>query len=239
MTPNEFARLAALGYTRIPLHCEIVADFENPLSTFVKLANQPFSFLFESVQGGEKWGRYSIIGLPCSTIIRIHAHKISVERNGVKGEVFEHADPLGWIDEYQQQFKLPEIDGLPRVTGGLVGYFGYDTVRLVEPRLGPNPHPDPLGNPDILLMEANELVVFDNLSGKLTLLVLADPTHADAYERGVARLNQLFTSLNEPLPLIRQSTSSNRVSEADFKSGFTESGYKAAVEKIRQYIKVI
>jgi len=237
MTPNEFARLAALGYTRIPLHCEIVADFENPLSTFVKLANQTYSFLFESVQGGEKWGRYSIIGLPCSTIIRIHAHKISIERDGVRGEVFDHADPLGWIDEYQQQFKLPDIDGLPRVTGGLVGYFGYDTVRLVEPRLGPNPHPDPLGNPDILLMEANELVVFDNLSGKLTLLVLADPTHPDAYERGVARLNSLHSRLQAPLPAIAQSYCSNRVSESDFKSSFTESGYKAAVQKIRQYIK--
>jgi len=216
MTPNEFTRLVALGYTRIPLHCEIVADFENPLSTFVKLANQPYSFLFESVQGGEKWGRYSIIGLPCSTIIRIHANKISVEHDGVRGKVFDHADPLGWIDEYQQQFKLPEIEGLPRVTGGLVGYFGYDTVRLVEPRLGPNPHPDPLGNPDILLMEANELVVFDNLSGKLTLLVLADPTHADAYERGIARLNKLRAQLYDPMPVTTKSVRHNRVSESDF-----------------------
>ena len=237
MTPNEFARLVALGYTRIPLHCEIVADFENPLSTFVKLANKPYSFLFESVQGGEKWGRYSIIGLPCSTIIRIHAHKISVEHDGVRGEVFDHADPLGWIDEYQQQFKLPDIDGLPRVTGGLVGYFGYDTVRLIEPRLGPNLHPDPLGNPDILLMEANELVVFDNLSGKLTLLVLANPAHPDAYERGIRRLNKLHTMLHTPLPAMKRPSSPNSVSESDFKSGFTESGYKAAVQKIRQYIK--
>jgi len=196
MNPTEFARLVALGYTRIPLHCEVVADFENPLSTFVKLANQPYSFLFESVQGGEKWGRYSIIGLPCSTIIRIHAHKISVEENGVQSETFEHADPLEWINQYQQQFKLPDIAGLPRVTGGLVGYFGYDTVRMIEPRLGPNPHPDPLGNPDILLMEANELVVFDNLSGKLTLLVLVDPADADAYERGLARLNKLHSKLH-------------------------------------------
>ena len=237
MSPNEFARLAALGYTRIPLHCDIVADFENPLSTFVKLANKPYSFLFESVQGGEKWGRYSIIGLPCSTIIRIHAHKISVEHDGVRGEVFDHADPLGWIDQYQQQFKLPEIEGLPRVTGGLVGYFGYDTVRLIEPRLGPNPHPDPLGNPDILLMEANELVMFDNLSGKLTLLVLADPALADAYERGVARLNMLRALLHAPMPAPTKSARPNRVSESDFKSGFTESGYKSAVQKIRQYIK--
>lgn len=237
MTPNEFARLSAQGYTRIPLHCEVVADFENPLSTFAKLANQSYSFLLESVQGGEKWGRYSIIGLPCSTIIRIHAHKISIERDGVQTESFEHADPLTWIDEYQQQFTLPDIDGLPRVTGGLVGYFGYDTVRLIEPRLGPNLHPDPLGNPDILLMEANELVVFDNLSCKLTLLVLVDPTAEDAYQRGTARLNELHNKLYGPMPKRESLGQAKTVNESDFKSGFTEQGYKAAVEKIRQYIK--
>lgn len=237
MNPSEFASLAATGYNRIPLHCDIVADFENPLSTFVKLSNQPYSFLLESVQGGEKWGRYSIIGLPCSTIIRIHAHKIMIERDGVSEEAFEHADPLGWIDEYQQQFRLPDLAGLPRVTGGLVGYFGYDTVRLVEPRLGPNTHPDPLGNPDILLMEANELIVFDTLSGKLTLLVLADPSKDDAYQRGVDRLTQLHKQLHQPMKKESAARSRREVKETDFKSGFTEAGYKSAVEKIRQYIK--
>ena len=237
MNPTEFARLAAQGYNRIPLHCEIVADFENPLSTFVKLSNQSYSFLLESVQGGEKWGRYSIIGLPCSTIIRILGHNISVEREGRVTESLEHPDPLGWIEEYQTRFRLPDIEGLPRVTGGLVGYFGYDTVRLVEPRLGPNPHPDPLGNPDILLMEANELVVFDNLSGKLTLLVLVDPDTPDAYHRGVDRLCELNKKLHEPLPKANAQRLTREVNEADFKSSFTEDGYKAAVEKIRQYIK--
>jgi len=241
MTPQEFERLSAEGYTRIPLHCEVVADFDNPLSTFVKLANQPYSFLFESVEGGEKWGRYSIIGLPCSTIIRIHANTISIEHGAASDESqiasFEHDDPLGWIDEYQQQCKLPDIDGLPRVTGGLVGYFGYDTVRLVEPRLGPNPHPDPLGNPDILLMEARELVVFDNLSGKLTLLILVDPADNNAYQNGIDRLAALHTQLHTPTPKLKSRRSQRITKETDFKSGFTEAGYKDAVKKIRQYIK--
>lgn len=237
MTPQEFERLCAEGFTRIPLHCEVIADFENPLSTFVKLANEAYTFLFESVVGGEKWGRYSIIGLPCSTIIRIYGNSINVERNGVQDETFDHPDPLGWIDEYQQHCKLPEIDGLPRVTGGLVGYFGYDTVRLIEPKLGPNTHPDPLGNPDILLMEANELVVFDNLSGKLTLLVLVDPASDNAYQRGVDRLAELHTQLHTTRPATPAAKSPRVTRESDFKSGFTEDGYKAAVSKIRQYIK--
>jgi len=237
MTPKEFERLSAEGFTRIPLHCEVVADFDNPLSTFVKLANQPYSFLFESVVGGEKWGRYSIIGLPCSTIIRIHAKQICVERDGVQDEPFEHEDPLGWIDHYQSRCKLPEIEGLPKVTGGLVGYFGYDTVRLVEPRLGPNPHPDPLGNPDILLMEANELVVFDNLSSKLSLLILVNPANDNAYQQGVERLTELHKQLRSPMKETQSLRSSRKTNESDFKSGFTETGYKNAVNKIRQYIK--
>lgn len=237
MKPEEFDRLAGEGYTRIPLHCDLVADFDNPLSSFVKVANQPYTFLFESVQGGEKWGRYSIIGLPCSTIIRIRENTISIERKGAEAESFEHNDPLTWIDEYQQQFRLPNIEGLPRVTGGLVGYFGYDTVRLIEPKLGANPHPDPLGNPDILLMEANELLVFDNLSGKLTLLNLVDPKAHDAYRRGLKRLAALRQQLHEPLPARVQKGSGHTVRESDFKSSFTEQGYKDAVRKIRQYIK--
>jgi len=237
MNPNEFERYRAAGYTRLPLHCEVIADFDNPLSIFSKLANQPYSFLFESVQGGEKWGRYSIIGLPCSSVIRVRASIITIENDGKEIHSVTHPDPLSWIDEYQQQFKVPDIEGLPVVTGGLVGYFGYDTVRMVEPKLGPNPHPDPLGNPDILLMEANELVVFDNLSGKLTILVLVDPALDDAYDKGVERLTALHDQIKQPLAPQTQQHVSKSVDESDFASGFTEEGYKAAVRKIKQYIK--
>ncbi len=237
MNTNEFERYRAAGFTRIPLHCEVIADFDNPLSIFSKLANQPYSFLFESVQGGEKWGRYSIIGLPCSSIVRVRANDITIETDGTVVHAETHADPLSWIDEYQQQFKVPEIDGLPVVTGGLVGYFGYDTVRMVEPKLGPNTHPDPLGNPDILLMEANELVVFDNLSGKLTILVLVDPNLDNAYRNGVDRLSALHEKIKQPLARQQQQHVSKSVDEADFSSGFTEDAYKDAVRTIKQYIK--
>ncbi len=236
MNPHDFEHYRSSGYNRIPVYCDLVADFDNPLSTFLKLANQPYTFLFESVQGGEKWGRYSIIGLPCRKIIRIHANDISIEHDSKQIESFQHDDPLAWIDEYGSQFKLPGVPGMPRVTGGLVGYFGYDTVRMIEPRLGPNPHPDPLGNPDILLMEANELVVFDNLSGKLTLLVLVDPAQQEARENGLKRLSELCDQLRQPIKHEAYQGRDGEVTESDFTSSFTESGYKSAVEKIRQYI---
>ena len=236
MNLTEFERYHAEGYTRIPLSCEIIADLDNPLSAFMKVADQPYTFLFESVQGGEKWGRYSIIGLPARTIIRIRANQVAIEQEGVESPPFEVEQPLDWVEQYQSQFRIPEVEGLPRITGGLVGYFGYDTVRYIEPRLGDNPHPDPIGNPDILLMVTDELVVFDNLSGKLTIIVLVDPGAADARKAGLERLAELHEQIRQPLAIRTVTHTSSTVAEDDFESGFTESGYKAAVKKIIQHI---
>ena len=236
MNAHDFERYGAEGYTRIPLSVELIADLDNPLSCFLKCADQPFSFLFESVQGGEKWGRYSIIGLPSRTVIRVRAHDISIEHDGQEVESLTVDEPLEWIADYQSQFRVPNIAGLPRITGGLVGYFGYDTVRYIEPRLGPNTHPDPLDNPDILLMVTNELVVFDNLSGKLTIIVLAKAGSDESRVEGLKRLNQLHDQIRAPMPPRKASSSTTKVTEKDFVSGFTKEGYKAAVSQIREYI---
>ena len=236
MTPEDFDRYRAEGYTRIPLSCELIADLENPLSTFRKVADLPYTFLFESVQGGEKWGRYSIIGLPAKTILRVRGKSVSIEQDGVEGPAEPIEDPLSWIEDYQSQFNIPQVEGLPIITGGLVGYFGYDTVRFVEPRLGDNPHPDPIDNPDILLMVTDELVVFDNLSGKLTIIVLVDPAQADARIKGLRRVAQLHDKIRGSLPATNNAHQATAVTESDFKSGFTEKGYKAAVRKIIDYI---
>ncbi|MFK8081362.1 MAG: anthranilate synthase component I [Granulosicoccus sp.] len=236
MNLSEFERYRAKGYTRIPLSCELVADLDNPLSVFMKLADEPYTFLFESVQGGEKWGRYSIIGLPARKLIRIRANNVSISDDDVETDNFDVEDPLQWIEQFQTQFRVPDIDGLPRITGGLVGYFGYDTIRYVEPRLGPNPHPDPIDNPDILLMVTDALVVFDNLSGKLTVIVLVDPSVTDARLDGLRRVADLHARLRAPLPERLSTHAATTVSEDDFESGFTEKGFKAAVKRIIHYI---
>lgn len=236
MNAEDFAHYRAEGYTRIPLTAEIAADLETPLSAYLKLANAPMSFLFESVQGGEKWGRHSIIGLPCRTRIEVHAKTVTVLTDGRIVEQVEVDDPLAWIADFQSGFRVPEVPGMPPITGGLVGYFGYDTVRLIEPKLGPNPHPDPLQTPDILLMLVDEIVVFDNLSGTLHLLVLVDPETDDAHRRGLTRLAELYDRLREPLPHRESSGSGLDVSEQDFVSGFTEEAFKDAVLRIKQHI---
>jgi anthranilate synthase component 1 len=183
MNQTQFEQLAEQGYNRIPLAREVLADLDTPLSTYLKLADVPYSYLFESVYGGEKWGRYSIIGLPSETVVRVKDQHITVTHQGELVEEHTVTDPLEWIESFKQRYNVPDVDELPRFNGGLVGYFGYDTVRYVEPRLGQCPNPDPLGCPDILLMVSNDLIVFDNLSGRLYLIVHADPADTDSYQQ--------------------------------------------------------
>lgn len=218
---------------RTPLVREVLADLDTPLSTYLKLASGPYSYLFESVQGGEKWGRYSIIGLPCRTIIKITGNQIIIETDGRTVSEEAVSDPLDWIEQYQQQFDVPDSEELPRFIGGLVGYFGYDTIAYIEPRLKRENKPDPLGTPDILLMLSEEVVVFDNLSGKLYLIVQTDPDDLNA---GKTRLNELELQLRQPIPAYQPARKTRKVNEQDFVSGFTEEGYKKAVEKAREYI---
>jgi len=237
MTPQHFAELAEAGYNRIPVTRDVLADLDTPLSTYLKLADMPWTFLLESVQGGEKWGRYSIIGLPCRERIEVRGQVVSHLINGEQTGMTEVEDPLDWIEQFQTRFRVPVIDGAPRFNGGLVGYFGYDTVRYIEPRLRGVEKPDPLGVPDILLMVADELVIFDNLSGRLTLLTHADPATPNAYEAACERLERLEIQLRSAtLNTVSPGTGGEPVKETDFTSGFTEEGFKGAVEKIKEYV---
>jgi len=236
MTREEFDALAAEGYNRIPMMREVLADLDTPLSTYLKLANGPYSYLFESVEGGEKWGRYSIIGLPCRTVLRVHGHEMTVEHEGKKLGTTIAEDPLGAIEVFREQFKVPEVEGLPRFTGGLVGYFGYDTVRYIEPRLDGKANKDELGVPDILLLVSDEVVVFDNLLGRLYVVVHVDPAVKGAYKQGQNRLDGLVGQLrNSPLPAPSKKRG-RKVNERDFRSGFKRDKFEAAVNKIKDYI---
>jgi len=236
MEKQQFAALAAQGYNRIPLTREVLADLDTPLSTYLKLADGPYSYLFESVHGGEKWGRYSIIGLPCQTYVSISGSQVSLFEGGTIVEQVTVKDPLEWVKEYQASFNSPELENLPRFCGGLVGYFSYDTVRYIEPRLGSCPNPDALNTPDILLMLSTEVVVFDNLRGKLQAVVYVDPAESDAYETGQQRLNELVAQLDKPVSHQISTASEQHVSESDFVSGFTQQGFEDAVRKAREYI---
>jgi anthranilate synthase component 1 len=237
MTQDEFQRLARQGFNRVPVVREVLADLDTPLSTYLKLADAPYSYLLESVQGGEKWGRYSILGLPARTVLRVYGHSARVLVDDIEVERYECEDPLAFVEDFKARYKVPTIPGLPRFNGGLVGYFAYDCVRYVEPRLAHCPNPDPLNNPDILLMVSDEVVVFDNLAGKLHAIVLADPTLENAFEQANARLEELLDKLRQPLAQRRPLSLENPPDrDMDYRASFTREDYERAVDTVKEYI---
>ncbi|MEY4435051.1 MAG: hypothetical protein RL175_6 [Pseudomonadota bacterium] len=239
MTETEFKQLAQEGYNRIPLVAEAFADLETPLSLYLKLAhvqnNGERSFLLESVVGGERFGRYSFIGLPARTLLRAsgfgEAAKTEVVTDGVVVET--HAgNPLDFVADYQKRFKVALRQGLPRFCGGLAGYFGYDTVRHIEKKLAHSCPPDDLGMPDILLLQTEELAVIDNLSGKLSLIVYADPAQPDAYAKAHARLAELKLRLKAPA----QAPSIAPCASHPAERSFAKDDYLAAVLRAKDLI---
>jgi anthranilate synthase component 1 len=234
---KDLSDYAAQGYNRVPLMREVLADLDTPVSTYLKLGAGPYSYLFESVQGGEKWGRYSIIGLPCRTIFRVSDRDVTITVDGREAERFRSEDPLATVREFHHRYRTPEVPALPRFTGGIVGYFGYDTVRYVESRLGSVEKNDPLHTPDILLMVSEEVIVFDNLSGRLYIIVHVDPARDDAWDSGNERLEGLARTLRKKRVFGGDNDGESlQVSENDFKSGLSKEEFEAAVERARQYI---
>ena len=232
MTEQQFNDLARQGYNRIPVLRQLPADLDTPLALYIKLANRPYSYLLESVVGGERFGRYSFIGLAARTVLRVHGHFASVEVDGAPVEQCDCADPLAFVETFLGRYRAAPLPGLPRFPGGLCGYFGYDTVRYIEKRLSRTVKPDPLGTPDILLMLSDELAVVDNLTGRLTLIVYADPMESDAYARAQLRLAKLARELSKPVCAPPEA----RAEVAETVSEFGEAAFKAAVERAKRYI---
>jgi len=239
ITELEFKSLALQGFNRIPLMAEAFADLETPLSLYLKLAHGrgsgKHSFLLESVVGGERFGRYSFIGLPARTLLRATGFGADAATEVVTdGQVVERVrgNPLDFIGEYQKRFKVALRPGLPRFCGGLAGYFGYDVVRYIEKKLEKTCPPDTLGCPDILLLQTEELAVIDNLSGKLYLIVYADPARPEAYSNAKKRLRELKEQLKYSVsaPQVKQTQSFPAERE------FSKADYLKAVDRAKELI---
>ena len=222
---------------KIPVSLEILADMETPLSVYNKLANEPFSYLFESVEGGEKWARYSLIGLPCSKVIKVYNKQIQIFKNGKIEEEIIVSDPLEFLENYHEKTKVKFDDELPMFTGGLVGYLGYDCIGYIEPRLSNSSLPDPLGTPDALFLVSEEVAVFDNINNKLHLIVLSESESEADVSKAEERLKTLSKKLTSPLNHKTQEEIMDAVTEKDFVSGFGEKEFKQSVNKIKEYIK--
>ncbi|MEJ5210547.1 MAG: anthranilate synthase component I [Burkholderiales bacterium] len=232
MTEQDFLQYGRDGYNRVPLVRELLADLDTPLSVYLKLANQPYTYLFESVQGGERFGRYSFIGLPARTRLVVRGHEVTVEDDTGMRLQETCADPLAFIDDYRRRFRVAQRPGLPRFCGGLVGYFGYDTVRYIERKLAHVAKPDPIGTPDILLLLSEELVVVDSVMGKLYLVVYADPAEAGSHARAQARLDELEAALRAPLTPPPTPVLPSREATSEF----GEAAFREAVVRAKRYI---
>ncbi len=241
LSSSDFNRradqLRELGYTHVPIVRETLADLDTPVSTYLKLAAKPYTYLFESVQGGDKWGRYSIIGLPCKKVVRFHEFEMQVEVDGELQTTQTVDNPLDSIRELQAKYKVAQVDDLPDMIGGLVGYFGYEIVRYIEPRLNLTPRQDDIGTPDILLMVSTDVLVFDNLSGRVFMVTLADLHEDQAFEKAQQRLDdivkQLGASFAPPTTIAQKQTTG----EYDYDYHFAPQEFETAVERCRDYIR--
>ena len=230
---SQFNALVEEGYNHIPLSREVVVDTDTPLALYLKLANTPFTYFLESVQGGEKWGRYSFIGLAAETIIKVNEYEIFVEKNGYLQEKFDVQDPLAWIEDFQEQFKVPQLDSLPDFNGGLVGYFGYEIIRYIEPKLKNIEKKDELNVPDILLMVSNDLLVVDNLTSKVHIITHVSPEDG-SFDDGIAKLDLIESNIKKSFE--HDATQSEKIKSQDFISSFGKNNFVHAVEKVQKYI---
>ena len=230
---SQFNALVEEGYNHIPLSREVVVDTDTPLALYLKLANTPFTYFLESVQGGEKWGRYSFIGLAAETIIKVNEYEIFVEKNGHLQEKFDVQDPLAWIEDFQEQFKVPQLDSLPDFNGGLVGYFGYEIIRYIEPKLKNIEKKDELNVPDILLMVSNDLLVVDNLTSKVHIITHVSPEDG-SFDDGIAKLDLIESNIKKSFE--HKTNKSEMIKSEDFISSFGKNNFVHAVEKVQKYI---
>ena len=237
ITHAQFQQYAADGFTLVPIVREVLSDLDTPLSVYLKLADGPHTYLFESVEGGERFGRYSIIGLPARTVYEFRGHTLAVREHGDVVETREVADPLAEVERLRTAHKVPQLDGLPGFNGGLVGWFGFECIEYIEPRLKANAKPDELGTPDILLMRSDELAVFDHLKGRLYLIVHADPHAPQAWAQANRRLDALTHRLRHGGAPYPETLRPAALDEADFVSGFTREGFIDAVQKAQDYIR--
>jgi anthranilate synthase component 1 len=238
MTPEQFSALAEQGFNHIPVTATVLADFDTPLSSYVKAAVGSYSYLLESAgQGGDKWARFSMVGLPADQIIKVRGHHVTVEQAGEVKEQFEQSDPLAYIESVLASYRYPDLEDLPIYTGGLVGYFGYDTVRYVEKRVAESEPPDMIGTPDILLMVSNDVMVFDNVKGLIHLITHANPADEHALDLAHQRLDAMREKLRQPIPdQFFAGSVGPKLREEDFVSSYGEEVFKADVDKVKEYI---
>lgn len=233
---KTFCRRAGQG-NLVPVYKQIIADTETPVSAFMKLQKNEYCFLLESLEGGEKWARYSFLGFNPSVIFRSKGNRVTVTE-GKKQTSFDSDDPLQDLKQMMKQYQPVQVDGLPRFTGGAIGFMGYDMVRFFEPV--PSSNPDDLDWYDCCFMITDTMLVFDNLKHHLTVVcnvaVNGDRDRLDFLYRGAEKkIDAIVATLSKPLK--RKPVSAGGIDGVSMSSNFKKNGFKRIVEKAKDYIR--
>ncbi len=234
LTKEQFVELAKQGNV-IPVYREMLADFESPLSAYLKVESGDFSYLLESVESGERLGRYSFLGSKPSLVIESKDKNISLRR-GEKVETYEtKLDPIAEIKRVMQGFKFVTVDGLPRFCGGLVGYIGYDMVRFFEDI--PDQNPDDFNMPDMQFVLTDTILIFDHVDHKIKVVsnAIVDGSAEEAYEAAIEKIDQLVEKLQKPPVHFKKSAGSAKHSEIE--SNFSKEEFGKIVEEAKEHIR--
>lgn len=219
----------------IPVYREIMADMDTPVSAFKKLDDGRFSFLLESIEGGEKWGRYSFLGSTPSLIVRSRGNTVETIENGQMTSRTS-ADPLDCVRETLARFTPVEVEGLPRFFGGAVGYMGYDMVRHFEHL--PTDKPALLDAYDAYFLVTDTIVIFDTMSQKIKVVSNAhlegDTTPGEAYRKATEKITAIIMRLRMPLTGCTAPATGKRV---ELHSNVTRADFEASVEKAKEYVR--
>ena len=225
-----------MNYTHQPVVRTILADLLTPVALYDRLAGAPYTYLLESVEGGERWARYSMIGLPAREVATIRDHHLTIRRDGAVIEERELADPLAWLADYHATIRPAPLPVDLPFSGGLVGYMAYDSIGYIEKRLAKRPQNDPLGVPDILYMQSLDVAVLDNLRGEVHLISHADLADPDGLAAAEARLDAMVAAINRPGTAQVRALNRNARPPV-IHHHYPEAQFKADVAKIREYIK--
>jgi anthranilate synthase component I len=236
---QEFVELARRGNV-VPITCEILGDLETPVSAFLKIHRGPHGFLLESVQGGEKWGRYSFLGTEPERVWTARGHSIETRSRSGQVERREVSDVLGALRQWLQSYHPVPLPGLPRFSAGAVGYIGYDLVRDFE-RL-PTRAADDLELPDAVFLLADRLLVFDNVTQKIRLIanvfLQEGISLRTSYDAAVAEIEEWLGRLRSPVPLPAASSRGGEVATrgGELQSNLSQSEYEAMVRRAKEYV---
>ena len=237
MTEQDFIKHIEQGYNLIPLKSTLINDGLDPIDVYQKLSNMPKSYLLESLEGKKDWSRYTIIGLPSEEYIELKDNKIKYFISNKLVEEIETNNPIDWIEEFQNKFNVPNDLDLPKFQGGLVGYFGFDTVKYFEPAIKATIQKDEMDTPDICLIVSKEFLIFDKINNKIHIVIYTN-NNLNSFKESQDKIKKLEIFLRDeiiPEDNIRKHAK-DKINNLDIHYHFNKNDFISSVDKIKQFI---